>query len=161
MGVPAIGVPGVPVPAIGVPGVPGVPNAVPEIPIAVAVNVPDRMVATAVWVALKISWNPEAWVATLTGVLIINVGVTTFGSAGTTVAAAAGTVGATGPTGEIFAGRSQAVKPATIRAKMLILKKFLLKVITLFPFLQRPDNTKSRRWFAGRGEMDGKVLFSS
>jgi hypothetical protein len=107
---------------------------------AVAVNVPDRMVATAVWVALKISWNPEAWVATFTGVLIIKLGVTAFGSAGTAVAAAAaGAVGPTGTMGEILAGRSHPVNPTIKRAKILIFRKFMLKVVTLFPFHPYPE----------------------
>jgi hypothetical protein len=56
----------------------------------------------------------------------------------------------------MFAGRSQAVKPATIRAKKLIFRNFLLKVVTLFPFLRRPGNTKSRRWYAGSGKWMAK-----
>lgn len=49
------GVPGIPVPIPGVPFAPGVPDVIPPIPAAVAVSVPERMVATAVCVALNIS----------------------------------------------------------------------------------------------------------
>ena len=101
--------------------------------------------------------------ATLTGVLINNVGVTAFGSAGTIVAAAAaaGAVGATGPIGEILAGRSHPVNPTINPANTINFSKFLLKVITLFPFLPCPVICLSQRYVAGLEEMDGKVRFSS
>jgi hypothetical protein len=94
--------------------------------------------------------------------LISKVGVTAFGSAGTMVAAAAGAaVGTTGPMGDILAGRSQPVNPAIRRAKILIFRNFLLKVVTLFPFHPYPGVKNSRRSHAGPKEMDGKVRLSS
>jgi hypothetical protein len=76
-------------------------------------------------VALNISWKPEACVATLTGVFIINVGVTAF--------TAGAVVGAT-ETGAIVEGLSQPVIPSMTTIGKMNEKKFLIKVVTLFPF---------------------------
>lgn len=89
---------------------------------AVAVRVPERMVATAVCVALRISWNPDAWVATFTGVLIIKV----------VVVAGAALVAVT-DIGAMVEGLSQAETSTIIINVRKLNNIFLFKVEPLFP----------------------------